>query len=50
MSTKAYTSKCRFDANLFSEPLAVMNMLVEFEQLERNKEKWCWQNALVAVS
>jgi hypothetical protein len=45
MTMKSYISKCHFDANLYSEPLATMNLLWEFE---RNKQKmsWCWKQAV----
>lgn len=47
MTKKSYLSKCHFDANLYSEPLATMNMLYEFEhQHERKQAHWCWKNAL----
>lgn len=47
MTKRSYMSKCNFDANLFSEPLATMNMLYAFEhKSERKQAKWCWENGL----
>lgn len=40
MTVKTYVSKCHFDANLYSEPLAVMNLLWEYD-LAKDKNKWC---------
>jgi len=38
---RSYVSRCHFDANLFSEPLAIMNLLWEYENLEKKHvEKW----------
>lgn len=39
---KSYISRCHFDANTFSEPLAVMNLLWDYEHLEGQKatQKW----------
>lgn len=45
MSAKTYVSRCHFDAMLFSEPLATMNMLWEFERVS-NKQAWCWKNGI----
>lgn len=45
MVKKSYVSKCHFDANLYSEPLAAMNLLWEFEQAGQ-KTNWCWKHAL----
>lgn len=39
---KAFVSRIHFDANLFSEPLALMNVIWEYERLSQNGiEKWC---------
>jgi hypothetical protein len=38
--SETYVSRCHFDANLFSEPLASMNLLWEFEGA-REKMKFC---------
>jgi len=47
---KTFISKCHFDANLFSEPLATMNALWEFERVDdRDKAKWCWKNSMQAT-
>lgn len=42
---KAYVSRCHFDANLFSEPLAVMNLLWEYSQAPK-KGSFCRQYSL----
>ena len=39
---KTFVSRCHFDSNLFSEPLAVMNLLHDYKHTPRNKENaWC---------
>jgi HrpA-like RNA helicase len=40
ITSKAFISKCNFDANLYSEPLALMNVLWDY-QMASNKAKWC---------
>ena len=39
---KCYVSRCHFDANLYSEPLGVMNLLWEWKANSQNT-KWCRQ-------
>jgi len=47
LTTKAYTSRCKFDSDLFSEPLSIMNLLWDYESInESGKQSWCRQNAL----
>jgi hypothetical protein len=42
MTAKTYVSRTHFDANLYSEPLSIMNMLWEYEKAS-NKMNWCWK-------
>lgn len=50
MTKKSYVSRCKFDAELFSEPLSIMNLLFEFEQVkDTKKNQWCWNNALAVA-
>lgn len=47
MLTKTFTSKCDFDANLFSEPFSVMNLLWDYDRVSSGKKKdWCWRNGV----
>lgn len=46
MSVKAYTSKCDFDANIFSEPLAIMNLLWDFNKINVKKQDWCYKKGV----
>lgn len=46
MMVKTYTSKCDFDNGLFSEPLAIMNLLWEYGQVGNKKKEWCWKNGV----
>jgi hypothetical protein len=39
--SKTYVSRCHFDANLYSEPMAIMNLLWEFNRIKGDKHKWC---------
>mmetsp|Transcript_10144 Transcript_10144/g.14653 ORF Transcript_10144/g.14653 Transcript_10144/m.14653 type:complete len:1391 (-) Transcript_10144:2876-7048(-) len=39
-TAKTYVSKCHFDANLYSDPLATMNLLWDYEN-SNEKSKWC---------
>lgn len=42
MSSKTFSSKCHFDAGLFSEPLAIMNLLWEYENVQsQDRDRWC---------
>jgi hypothetical protein len=44
MTVKSYISKCHFDANLYSEPMAAMNLLWEFDHAKQ-KTNWCRKHA-----
>lgn len=38
---KSFVSRCHFDANLFSEPLALMNLVWEYERLNpKDVQRW----------
>ncbi|GKY93331.1 hypothetical protein MPSEU_000300700 [Mayamaea pseudoterrestris] len=50
MTKRTYTSRCHFDANLFSEPLAAMNLLWEYEAVKNDARKtnaFCQRHGLV---
>ena len=41
MTSTTFTSRCYFDANLFSEPMAAMNLLWEYNEIPTSDEfKW----------
>jgi hypothetical protein len=45
--SKAFVSRCHFDANLYSDPLATMNLLWEYNvEREFNRQRWCINNAV----
>jgi hypothetical protein len=42
MTVTTFVSRCHFDAHLFSEPMAVMNLLWEYGHTSSsNKQNWC---------
>jgi HrpA-like RNA helicase len=49
MTKKTFVSQCHFDSHLYSEPLATMNMLYEYEQIKGNSNNWCWKNGIQAA-
>jgi len=47
MMTRTFASRCDFDADLYSEPMSIMNLLWEFDKVGSNKKKeWCWKNGI----
>ena len=52
MTKRTFISRCHFDANLFSEPLAAMNLLWEFDQVKQDSRKanaFCQKHGLVVA-
>jgi HrpA-like RNA helicase len=45
--TKTFTSRCFFDAGLFSEPMGIANLLHDFSTCKDRKE-FCWKHRVVA--
>jgi hypothetical protein len=45
MTMKTFSSKCHFDANLYSEPLAIMNLIWDFDHIH-NRKPFCWKFSL----
>ena len=47
MVQRTFVSKCKFDGGLFSEPLSIMNLLWDFEQVSGgNKKQWCLEKGV----
>jgi len=47
-ASKTYVAKCKFDAGLYSEPLALMNALWDYATIS-NKNTWCYNNNIAAT-
>jgi hypothetical protein len=47
ISAKTFSSRCHFDANLYSEPLAIMNLLWDYERA-KNQHGWAWHYSVSA--
>eukprot|EP00538_Stauroneis_constricta_P006063 CAMPEP_0119572152 /NCGR_PEP_ID=MMETSP1352-20130426/44476_1 /TAXON_ID=265584 /ORGANISM="Stauroneis constricta, Strain CCMP1120" /LENGTH=2052 /DNA_ID=CAMNT_0007621837 /DNA_START=51 /DNA_END=6209 /DNA_ORIENTATION=- len=46
ITKESYIAKCHFDANLYSEPLGLMNLMWDHDQA-RNKSAWCRKFSVV---
>lgn len=47
ITARTFVSRCHFDANLYSEPLAIMNVIYEFERA-KNQNGFAWHYSLSA--
>lgn len=45
MTARTFSSRCHFDANLYSEPLAIMNLMYDFARA-KNQNGWAWHYSL----
>lgn len=45
--TKTFTSRCFFDAGLFSEPMGIANLLHDYSTC-KDKKEFCWKHRVVA--
>lgn len=45
ITADTYVARCRLDANLYSEPMCLMNALWEFDQSQK-KGQWCFTNRI----
>lgn len=45
---KTFVSRCFFDAGLFSEPLAISNLLHDYSNC-KNKNQFCWKHSVSAT-
>lgn len=45
ITSKTFTSRCLFDAGLFSEPMAVINLLHDYSHC-KDRIKFCWKHCL----
>eukprot|EP00536_Pseudo-nitzschia_multiseries_P013275 jgi/Psemu1/290763/fgenesh1_pg.555_\ len=44
-TSKTYSSKCKFDAGLYSEPMGLMNALWDYTSIGNSKQNtWCFKN------
>ena len=48
MTSKTFISRCHFDANLYSDPLAIMNLIWEYEN-SSHKGKFGWNFSLATA-
>lgn len=47
ITARTFSSRCHFDANLYSEPFAIMNMMADYEKT-KNQNAWTWHYSLSA--
>ena len=45
ITARTFSSRCHFDANLYSEPLAIMNLMSDFARA-KNQNGWAWHYSL----
>ncbi|CAJ1934533.1 unnamed protein product [Cylindrotheca closterium] len=48
ITSGGYVSRCHFDANLYSEPMSLMNALAEYDAAP-NKVSWCFKHSMAVA-